>query len=81
MPIYEYTSSEEGCEHCSDGFEVFQQMDAEPLAKCPECGQPVDKLISSFGTGRDDLLSNRNLKQHGFSKLRKTNDGTYEQEV
>ncbi len=81
MPIYEYQPTEEGCKRCSGGFEVFQQMNEEPLESCPDCDTPVEKLVSSFGTGPKDVLSNRNLEQHGFSKLRKTNDGNYEKEV
>ena len=81
MPIYEYAPVEDGCDHCSGGFEVFQSMEEGRLSQCPECGGAVEKKISSFGKGRDDMLSDRNLKEHGFSKLRKTNDGTYEQEV
>lgn len=81
MPLYEYKATEDGCEHCSDGFEVFQNMADEPLEKCPECGAPVEKLMSTFGAGGEDILSNRNLKEHGFHKLRKTRDGNYEKEV
>lgn len=42
MPIYEYQ-----CEKCENRFEMLQKITAEPLKECPECGGPVNKLISS----------------------------------
>jgi putative FmdB family regulatory protein len=40
MPTYEY--------RCPKGhrFDVFQKMSDPPVAKCPECGQPGERLIS-----------------------------------
>jgi len=81
MPIYEYKPVGEGCEHCSGGFEVFQQLGEPPLQKCPRCGARVQKVLSSFQTTKYGEPSARNLKEHGFSKFRKTADGTYEKEV
>ena len=43
MPNYDYV-----CQSCNHEFEVFQQMTAAPLKKCPECGGPVKRKI---GTG------------------------------
>ena len=39
MPIYEY--------RCENGhqFEVFQAMSEEPVAACPECGAPVERVF------------------------------------
>ena len=42
MPIYEYR-----CEKCENQFEMLQKITAEPLKECPECGGPVNKLVSS----------------------------------
>ena len=42
MPIYEYQ-----CEGCADRFEVKQSMKDDPLTTCPQCGKPVQRLISS----------------------------------
>jgi putative FmdB family regulatory protein len=40
MPTYEY--------RCPKGhrFDVFQKMSDPPVAKCPECGQPGERMIS-----------------------------------
>ncbi len=40
MPIYDYR-----CEKCGR-FEVKQKITETPLAACPECGSPVERLIS-----------------------------------
>ncbi|MFQ5682654.1 MAG: FmdB family zinc ribbon protein [Candidatus Binatia bacterium] len=41
MPIYEYL-----CRKCGN-FEVTQKITDNALAKCPNCRQPVKKLISN----------------------------------
>ena len=40
MPTYDY--------QCQKGhrFEVFQRMSDEPVADCPECGGPAQRIIS-----------------------------------
>lgn len=45
MPTYEYK-----CAHCGDVFEAFQKITDKHLDKCPKCGRPVKRLISS-GSG------------------------------
>ena len=42
MPTYEYE-----CEKCGITFEKFQNITAEPIKKCPECGGPVKRLIGA----------------------------------
>lgn len=42
MPIYEYQ-----CTKCREVCEVLQKAKDKPLEKCPECGGPVVKIISS----------------------------------
>ena len=42
MPLYEYR-----CKKCRHGFEKLQQFSNKPLKKCPECGGPLEKLISA----------------------------------
>jgi putative FmdB family regulatory protein len=43
MPIYEYE-----CKNCGHVFDVLQKMSDDPLAECPECGQPdLRKLLSA----------------------------------
>jgi len=42
MPLYEYQ-----CKKCGHRFEKIQKFSDKPIKKCPECGGPVEKLISS----------------------------------
>jgi len=44
MPTYDYR-----CEGCAHQFEEMQSFSADPLKKCPKCGE--DKLRRLFGTG------------------------------
>ena len=75
MPIYEY---EHLHEHCGLGriFELRQSMQDDPLSHCPECGGKVRKLISRFSINTP--RTNRELRDHGFTKLVRRDDGVYE---
>lgn len=42
MPIYEYA-----CENCGKRFEKLQKLSDKPCKKCPSCGGPLRKLMSS----------------------------------
>ena len=48
-------------------------MREEPLRACPSCGRPVERIISlcSMSTTQSSksMLSDKNLKQKGFTKL------------
>ncbi len=61
MPIYEYE-----CQGCGKLHEIMQKITEPPVAKCPDCGGEMRKLISntSFvlkGTGwyMTDYASNK----------------------
>lgn len=41
MPLYEYE-----CKKCKYRFERIQKFSDEPVKKCPQCGGPVERLIS-----------------------------------
>ena len=75
MPIYEYQAAEaaSACVHCRERFEVRQSMRDEPLTACPACGKPVRRLISLCGVSSaqsvKSMLSDKNLKAKGFTKL------------
>ncbi|UCD27682.1 MAG: zinc ribbon domain-containing protein [Planctomycetota bacterium] len=75
MPIYEYRTKNdaEACDHCRQVFEVQQSMKDEPIAACPQCGNPVERIISkctvSTSQSVKSMLSDKNLKQKGFTKL------------
>ena len=42
MPIYDYL-----CETCGHQFERQQKMSDAAVKKCPECGEPVRRLIGA----------------------------------
>jgi putative FmdB family regulatory protein len=41
MPIYEYQ-----CKRCHHRFERIQKFSDPHIKKCPECGGPVEQLLS-----------------------------------
>jgi putative FmdB family regulatory protein len=42
VPLYEYE-----CKKCKHRFEKIQKFSDKPLKKCPECGGPVEQLLSA----------------------------------
>lgn len=46
MPTYDYK-----CENCGHQFETFQSIKADPLKKCPECGEESLKRLIGAGAG------------------------------
>ncbi len=79
MPLYQYKAiqTDKACNHCRDGFEIMQSMKDTPLKKCPQCSSPIQK-VPSLCAGFTPMLSDGNLKDKGFTKLKKRGDGTYE---
>lgn len=75
MPTYEYQAVDPAvaCEKCRERFEVRQSMRDEPLATCPACGRPVHRVVSLCGISTaqstKSMLSDKNLKAKGFTKL------------
>ncbi len=75
MPTYEYEAENPqiACDYCRRRFEVRQSMRDEPLRKCPQCGGKVVRAVSLFGIGTQPsvkaMLSDKNLKAKGFTKL------------
>ena len=80
MPIYEYQATTDAtCDHCRGGFEAIQGFDDEHLTACPECGSPVERIISAPNViGRPlDPLSASNLAEKGFTRYEKDKEGLY----
>lgn len=83
MPTYQYiaVSSAEACEYCRPGFEITQKMSDEVLTQCPKCGKPVRRVIAAVGISTrpssKSILSDANLKRHGFTRLVKERKGVY----
>jgi putative FmdB family regulatory protein len=42
MPLYEYE-----CKKCHHRFEKIRKFSDPPMKKCPECGGPVEQLLSA----------------------------------
>jgi putative FmdB family regulatory protein len=42
MPLYEYQ-----CKKCKHRFEKIQKFSDKPITKCPDCGGPVEQLLSA----------------------------------
>jgi putative FmdB family regulatory protein len=42
MPLYEYQ-----CNKCGHRFEKIQKFSDKMVKKCPECGGPVEQMISA----------------------------------
>ena len=85
MPTYVYRSKGgKGCEKCADRFEVKQSISDDPLEECPECGSPVERVITGVHVrttqSTKSLLSGKNLKKHGFTKLTREDKGVYRKE-
>ncbi|MGQ9649189.1 MAG: FmdB family zinc ribbon protein [Phycisphaerae bacterium] len=83
MPTYEYRAvdRQEACDYCRERFEVRQSMSEEPLTACPKCGDPVERVISlctvSTAQSVKSMLSDKNLKSKGFTKLVNEGDGRF----
>jgi len=42
MPLYEYQ-----CKKCKHQFEKLQKFSDKMLKKCPECGGPIEQMVSA----------------------------------
>ncbi len=75
MPIYEYEHVDKSC-RLGECFEIMQSIMDKPLTRCPDCGGEIRKLISY--TNISTPKTNRELRELGFTKLVKRDDGVYE---
>ena len=75
MPIYEYKHVKGSCLR-GEAFEVEQSIHDKPLTKCPDCGEPVRKLVSRINISTPK--TNSELRDLGFTKLVRRDDGVYE---
>ena len=75
MPIYEYEHLDTPCER-GWVFETRQSLEESPLTQCPDCGAAVRKIMSLnfVNTPKSDS----DLRNLGFTKLVKRDDGVYE---
>ena len=80
MPVYDYEAKdpEKSCPDCKEGFEIVQSIKEQRLDKCPQCGNPVRKLITAPAIGRSRSMLDDRAKNAGFTKLKKVSKGEYE---
>lgn len=76
MPTYEYEHLDEPCER-GHIFEIRQAMNDPPLAVCPRCKGMVRKIMSCASIRRAQK-SDGELRDLGFTKLVRREDGVYE---
>ncbi len=86
MPIYVYQAleAEKGCKKCGPSFELRQSIMDESLTHCPECQAPIQRVIQPVGIGKGwnkNLLSDKNLKEKGFTKLVNEGNGKFTKAV
>lgn len=62
MPTYQYK-----CLKCGHDFEVFQNMKAEPIKKCPECKGEVKRLI---GAGAGPIFKGSGFYHTDYKNLK-----------
>jgi putative FmdB family regulatory protein len=81
MPIYVYEAVdlEKGCDVCKQGFELFQSMQEPALHQCPECHVEIQRIIQTVGItmSKKHLLTDKNLKEKGFTKLVNEGNGKF----
>jgi putative FmdB family regulatory protein len=75
MPVYEYEHVDQACSHGRQ-FEFEQDIRDWDLTHCPYCQQPVRKLLSAPLVKMK--RSNGELRDLGFTKLVRVDDGLYE---
>lgn len=81
MPFYTYqNATDDFCDHCQNGFEMLQRLDAEPVKYCPDCGNEVKKVISApnIAAGIKHLTTDKTAEQKGFTKYKRAGKGVYE---
>jgi len=85
MPLYEYR-----CLECGVRFERLQRVSDDPVAECPECGGPVERLlgvpalqfkgsgwyVTDYGKGSAKSSSRSERSEAGSGEGSKGGDGS-----
>ena len=74
MPTYDYV-----CDECSNEFEAFESITADPQTVCPKCGKP--KLRRKIGPGAAILFKGSGFYQtdyrsESYKKAAKADSGS-----
>lgn len=80
MPIREYIAvdPENSCQHCKDGFEEMESIDAAAKETCPRCGGRVERQLSAPSVGGSQSGLHDRAKNAGFTTYQKLGKGEYE---
>lgn len=80
MPFYDYRAvdPDEGCPHCAEAFEVRHKRTDPRVEECPECGAPVERLITGVLVGKSKKLALKHLEKAGFTQYNRAGQGEYE---
>ena len=80
MPLYTYevAEGEEGCEKCRDSFEIAQSLKDAKLAKCPQCGAKIVRIIKAPALKHSQFNLHYRAKRAGFTTLKRVEKGIYE---
>ncbi len=80
MPIREYAATDvkNCCDHCRNGFEHVESIDAAALKTCPRCGGKVERQMSAPSIGRSESGLHDRAKSAGFTTYKKLSKGEYE---
>jgi putative FmdB family regulatory protein len=83
MPTYTYEpSTDQCCRYCLGGFDRRQKVSDDRLTTCPECGEPVKRVISAPALARPTPnIDEKNIGDKGFTQYRKLEKGVYEKTV
>lgn len=63
MPFYEYQAKNpvESCGSCQNVFDVMQNIKEDSLKQCPQCNNPIERLVSLPAA---IINKNRSLNQY-----------------
>ena len=75
MPVYEYEHQKEACS-LGKVFDYRQSLNDRKLVRCPQCSGPIQRIISRINISCPK--TNSELRDLGFTKLVKRDDGVYE---
>ena len=75
MPVYEYEHLQDPCT-LGKVFDYKQSIDDKPFKQCPICSGAVQKIITRINISCPK--TNSELRDLGFTKLVKRDDGVYE---
>lgn len=80
MPLYKYVHDDGFGSGCTQEFEALQDLSEPEYTLCPDCSQPVHRIMGNFAPVKSErgMLSNKNLSEKGFTKYVKAGDGYYE---